>query len=202
MIFQCGDLERALRTPELMPDARAHAETCEPCRMQLYVWAEMSRVAPELHQEWESPELWPQIQERLAAEPARKPIHQPWKWVLAIAASIALAALLSTPRRAAPSAGGELLTDAALAQVQQAEAAYARSIENLAAVAGPELARSPSPLAAAYREKLTMLDSAIAELKSTAAQNPYNAYLRTELASLYGEKRKTLQEWMKDAKRK
>jgi len=24
MIFQCGDLERALRTPELMPDARAH----------------------------------------------------------------------------------------------------------------------------------------------------------------------------------
>ncbi len=26
MILECGDLERALRTPELMPDMRAHAE--------------------------------------------------------------------------------------------------------------------------------------------------------------------------------
>jgi hypothetical protein len=85
--------------------------------------------------------------------------------------------------------------------VQQAEAAYARSIANLAAVAGPQLRSSPSPLAAAYREKLVMLDSEIAELKTTAARNPYNAYLRTELASLYGEKKRTLEEWMKDAKR-
>jgi hypothetical protein len=201
MIFQCGDLERALRTPDLMPDARAHAETCEPCRIELYLWAEISRVGPQLHEEWESPELWRQIRERLAAEPERKPARQPWKWALAIAASVALAAILSTPHHAPSSAGGELLTDAALEQVKQAEAAYARSIENLAAVAGPQLERSPSPLAAVYREKLAMLDSAIAELKSTAAQNPYNAYLRNELASLYGEKRKTLQEWMKDEKR-
>jgi hypothetical protein len=46
-----------------------------------------------------------------------------------------------------------------------------------------------------------MLDSAIGELKSTAAQNQHNAYLRTELASLYSEKKKTLQGWMNDAKR-
>ncbi|MEI9973214.1 MAG: hypothetical protein WDO73_14905 [Ignavibacteriota bacterium] len=85
--------------------------------------------------------------------------------------------------------------------MQQAEAAYARSIANLAATVGPQLQSSPSPLAAAYREKLMMLDSEIAELKVTAAQNPYNAYLRTELASLYGEKKRTLEEWMKDAKR-
>jgi hypothetical protein len=39
-------------------------------------------------------------------------------------------------------------------------------------------------------------------LKSTAAQNPYNTYLRTELASLFSEKKKTLEEWMNDAKRK
>jgi hypothetical protein len=102
-----------------------------------------------------------------------------------------------TPRPASP----ELLSDAALEEVQQAEAAYAQSIDKLAAVAGPELERSPSPLAAAYREKLTLLDADIAELKSAASHNRYNAYLRTELASLYGEKTKTLQEWMNDAKR-
>src|ERR1017187_4560935 len=88
-------------------------------------------------------------------------------------ACVALAIVLLSPRQSPP-APRELLTDAALAEVQQAEAAYARSIANLAAAAGPELQRSPSPLAAAYREKLTLLDSAIDRLKSTAAQNPYN----------------------------
>jgi hypothetical protein len=201
MIFQCGDLERALRTPELMPDARAHAVGCEQCRMQLYLWTEISRVAPQLHEEWEDADLWPRIRANLTAAQQRRPKHRPWRWALAIAATLALAVVLSTPRRAAPPATRELLTDAALNEVQQAEAAYARSIANLAAVAGPELERSPSPLAAAYREKLILLDSAIAGLKSTAAQNPYNAYLRTELASLYSEKKKTLQEWIEDAKR-
>lgn len=202
MIFQCNDLERALRTPELMPDARAHAEKCEACRMQLYLWAEISRVAPQLHEEWESELLWPRIRASLAAEPERKPKQRTWGWVLAVAATVVLAAVLVTPRQSGRPAPHELLTDAALVEVQQAETAYARSIDKLAAAAGPGLEQSPSPLAAAYREKLTLLDSAIAELKNSVALNQYNAYLRTELASLYSEKKKTLQEWMNDAKRK
>jgi hypothetical protein len=184
-----------------MTDARAHAENCEACRYQIYLWTEISRLAPQLHEEWESELLWPRIRVALAAQQLPKRRLQPWRWVLAVAACMVLAVILLSPRQSPP-ASRELLTDAALEQVQQAEAAYARSIANLAAVAGPELERSPSPLAAAYREKLTLIDSAIAELKSTAAQNPYNAYLRTELASLYGEKKKTLEEWMNDAKRK
>jgi hypothetical protein len=201
MIFQCGDLERALRTPELMPDARAHAERCEECGLQLSLWAEISRAAPQLHQEWESPDLWPRIRIALDSEPRRAARGgRPFQWALALAAMIVLGVVLSTPRNTVQSASRELLTGAALADVQQAEEAYAKSIANLSAVAGPQLERSSSPLAAAYREKLLMLDSAIAEMKSTAAQNPYNAYLRTELASLYGEKKKTLQGWMNDAK--
>ena len=201
MIFQCGDLERALRTPELMPDARRHAERCAACRLQLYLWAEISRVAPELHQEWESQSLWPRIRDRLAAEPARRPARRLWQWGLAAAATVTLAVALVTPRQGPRPADQDLLTDAALEQVEQAESAYARSIDKLAAVADPGLERSPSPLAAAYREKLTLLDAAIAEAKSNAAQNQYNAYLRTELASLYREKKKTLQDWMDYAKR-
>ena len=201
MIFQCGDLERALRTPELMPDARAHAENCQACRYRIYLWTEISRLAPQLHQEWESDQLWPRIRANLATQPPPKRKPQPWRWVLAVAACVALAIVLLSPRQSPP-VRRELLNDAALAEVQQAETAYARSIANLAAAAGPELQRSPSPLAAAYREKLTLLDSAIDRLKSTAAQNPYNTYLRTELASLFSEKKKTLEEWMNDAKRK
>ena len=54
-------------------------------------------------------------------------------------------------------------------------------------------------MAAAYREKLTLLDSGIAELKATVESNRYNTYLRTELASLYRQKQQTLQEWLQNA---
>ena len=205
MIFQCEDLDRALATPELMPDARAHAERCPRCSEQLFLWAEISRLAPELHQEWESPELWPRIQAAVAALPAgRRPIPLV-RWALAAAAMVALAAALSQPWRAAgPGPWGaprEFLTQDALHQVQQAEAAYSRSIQRLNAVAGPALDASPSPLAAAYREKLAVLDSAIADLKAGVADNQYNVYLQGQLASLYREKQQTLREWMDNANR-
>jgi hypothetical protein len=117
---------------------------------------------------------------------------------LAAAAVVLIAALLFRPWRQ-PSR--EFLTDEALQQVQQAESAYARSIEKLSRVAGPGIEQSPSPLAAAYREKLALLDSEIDELKATAEGNRYNVFLQTQLASLYREKQKTLQEWLDYAKR-
>jgi hypothetical protein len=202
MIFQCADLERALRTAELMPDARRHAEHCEHCREQLYLWNEISRAAPQLHEEWESDTLWPRIREALSAEPVRHQRPRTWRWALAIAAMVTLAGGLLTLPHAASPGGPELLSDSALREVQQAETAYARSIDKLASVAQPGMEQSGSPLAAAYREKLVLLDSAIADLKNNVDQNRYNAYLRTELASLYGEKQKTLREWMDYAKSK
>jgi len=198
MILECSDLERALRTPELMPDMRAHAEQCAACRQELYLWAEISRVAPGLHEEWESPFLWPRIQANLAAEPVRR--GTPWlKWSMALAGVVALAAAMLQPWQAVKPANRELLTENALEEVQLAERAYARSIEKLSAVAGQKLEQSSSPLAAAYREKLTLLDAGIAELKGAVAGNRYNSYLQMELASLYRQKQETLQEWLKDA---
>jgi len=199
MIIQCSDLERALRTPELMPDARAHAEHCENCRRELYLWAEMSRLAPSLHEEWESPSLWQRIRSALAAEQPRRARVPVWRWGLAAAAAIILAVVLLQPWHSRP-AGRDLLTQNALDEVLRAETTYAQSIDKLAALAGPGLQQSPSPLAAAYREKLLLLDSAIADLKTSAENNRYNTYLRTELASLYQEKQKTLQEWLQHAK--
>jgi hypothetical protein len=198
MIFQCGDLDRALQHPELMPDAREHAEACERCREQLYLWTEISRVAPRLHEEWESPDLWRRIHADLAAQQRRKPVPI-WRWALAAAAVVLIAAMLLRPWR---QQSREFLTDEALQQVQQAESAYARSIEKLSQVAGPGLEQSPSPLAGAYREKLLVIDSEIADLKATVERNRYNTFLQTELASLYREKQKTLQEWLDYAKRK
>ena len=201
MIFQCDDLERALRSPELMPDARAHAGQCERCRHELYLWSEISRVAPELHQEWESPELWTRIETDMRAVP-RARVVPIWRWVAAAAVVIVMAAVLLQPwkiGRRAPST--EFLTDDALREVQKAEAAYSQSIDKLSRVAGGSLEQSPTPLAGAYREKLVLLDSAIADLKANLESNRYNVYLQNQLAILYREKQKTLQEWLQNAKR-
>jgi hypothetical protein len=200
MIFQCTDLDRALEHPELMPDARAHAETCERCREQLYVWREISRVAPQLHQEWESPDLWPGIRAALVSAAPRRAHAPVWRWALAAAAVVLLAAMLSLPWRARRAPDRELLTEDTLQEVQQAEAAYVRSIQKLSTLAAHTLDASPTALAAAYREKLLVLDSEIAELKAAAETNRYNAYLQTQLAGLYQEKQKTLQEWLENAK--
>lgn len=199
MIFQCDDLERALRSPELMSDARAHAEACEQCREQLYLWGEISCLAPQLREEWESPGLWPRIAADLAAAalPRKRPMV--WRWLAA--AAVVLAVLVWRPWTGRRVETTDFLTDDALRDVQRTEVAYTRSIEKLSAVAGNSLQQSPSPLAAAYREKLALLDSAIADLKANVESNRYNVYLQTQLASLYQEKQKALQDWVQNAKR-
>jgi len=47
-----------------------------------------------------------------------------------------------------------------------------------------------------YKEKLQLLDSAIADLKSSIDLNRYNTHLRKELIAMYQEKQRTLQSLM------
>ena len=199
MSFQCEDLERALRSPELMPDARAHAEHCDRCAQQLDLWSQISRLAPELHEEWESPGLWARIRADMETASPVKRRTPWWQWATAVAA-MTVVLLLQPWRRATffsrTSSSPEFLTEQTLQEVQRNEAAYTRSIEKLSRIAGPGLEQSPSPLAEAYREKLVLLDSEITELRANVDHNRYNAYLQTQLASLYREKQNTLQEWM------
>ena len=56
MTFDCKDLERALAVPELLPDAREHAKVCDVCRRELWLWNEMSAVAPGLREDWNTPD--------------------------------------------------------------------------------------------------------------------------------------------------
>lgn len=204
MRFECRDLERALRTPELLPDAREHAANCPQCRRDLYLWSEISNLARGLHEEWETPELWSRIEQTLAAEKrATRRRPRSWQWLGAVAAALVLAVALWRPWRAtqpAPPPSKEFLTEQTLREVELAEAAYVRSIDKLARLAEAKLAKDPSPLAASYREKLLLLDSAIADLKSNAEGNRYNATLRAELASLYKQKQQALQEVLSNEK--
>ena len=87
-----------------------------------------------------------------------------------------------------------LLNDRTVNEVDRAEAAYVHAIDKLDAQARPQLEHSSTPLMANYREKLLVLDSAIADLKSQAGMNPANGHLRRQLLAMYQEKQDTLEQ--------
>jgi hypothetical protein len=210
MKFECGDLDRALRNPELMPEAREHLKSCTACRREYQLWADISSTARELHCDWETPTLWNSIKARLAAE--RKPRQRWWldARVLAFAACVVIVSTVffvrthSSARRmnqapstaAALAANHDFLTDQALQEVEKNEGAYVHSIQKLSRLAGPKLQHPATALSAAYREKLLVLDSAIAETRANLSHNRFNVRLQTELAGLYTEKQQTLREFL------
>lgn len=207
MKFECGDLDRALAMPELMPEAREHLKQCAACRREYRVWTEISTAAKELHEEWDSPALWSRIRDALAAEPKRnKPVWwREWKtWAIAAVALIGISVAVIRPwefgkQPAANPASftskdQSFLTEQALKEVERTEAAYRQSIDNLSKLAQPKLQNPVSAVAVNSREKLVMLDSAIAETRANLDQNQFNVHLQTELANLYREKQETLKE--------
>ena len=213
MKFECGDLERALANPDLMPEAREHLKDCPSCRQEFRLWTDISSAARELHEEWETPELWPQIREKLEAEPKPKPAvgrWQDWRVWAAAAAAIVIAVVVplvlqrhfsnqansgQTPAFAANSAKDrDFLTEQALVDVEKTEAAYRKSIDQLAHLAAPKLEDGASASSVNAREKLLMLDAAISDTRSNVASNRFNVHLQTTLAELYREKQQTLKE--------
>ena len=174
-----------------------------------YTDEEIAEAARGLHREWDSPDLWPRIQAALAAEAARAARRRAVRvraWLgLAAAAAVLVLGVSALLRIRAPEtgrpaleAGRRLLSDNALREVQRAESEYVRSIEELSRVAEPKVDEAGSPLMMSYREKLLLLDSAIAESRARIDRNRFNARLRRELLSLYQEKQHTLQQVMND----
>jgi hypothetical protein len=212
MNITCNDRERiyADGTPEEWSALELHAEDCEECAAELHVWKSLSVAARELHQEWNSPRLWPAISQALAEQQEKKAavferLAEAWKiaslsWQTAAAAFVLVALTSSAAwfvlhRSRAPLVVNQaLLKNSAVEDAEHAEAAYVHAIDKLAAEAQPQLANPATPLIASYREKLLVLDSAIAELRAQAGQNPANAHLRRELLAMYQDKQDTLEQ--------
>jgi len=215
----CRDLERALSgaDPELLAAFEAHAASCPACGTELAEWRRIAETAPSLRRSWDSPDLLPRIRQALAKESTKAveaPEAPPRRFALLPAASIAALFLIATAGLFVfRNSGGReplnehwrttkapLLTDAAIDEVDKAEQAYLASIDKLSKMAEPALAGATSPVLVNYREKLTVLDSAIAELKASVEQNRGNTHLRRELLAVYQEKQRTLQSLMKEVK--
>ena len=60
-------------------------------------------------------------------------------------------------------------------------------------MAAARLEAPATPLLASYREKLQILDAAIADCRAQIDRNRFNAHLRGELLAVYREKQRTLQ---------
>ncbi len=160
-------------------------------------------AARTLHEEWDSPGLWPAIDDALRA-PA--PAPRRWGWQqFAAAAAVALTiggagwitwrALPGTgPAVDAGPAPDRLLSDEAYAEVERSEAQYTRAIDELSRLVAPKLEMPDSELLLSLRERLTTIDAAIDESRTQIDRNPFNAQLRRQLLYIYQEKRRTLEQ--------
>jgi hypothetical protein len=216
----CRQFEKALaRGPEAVLALEVHAASCGDCGEQLRLWKEISQAAPALKKEWESPDLPERIARAIEAGPPQAgqaaPAAAPRRrraWIPAVAAAalfvLSMIGLsVFKPGESArdpltrPSYGKEpLLGDETLKEVETAEANYLSSIAKLSQLAEARMANPDSPVMASYREKLQLLDSAIADLRAQVEGNRFNAHLRKELMAMYQEKKRTLEEVVKEVK--
>jgi hypothetical protein len=213
MTTSCNDRERIFLdgTPEEWAALESHSMDCAGCAEELRAWKNLSSAASELHQEWDSPALWPRIKQALAQQSVAtknygwQRFFSAWsftglQWQTAAAALLLVALTASAIWFAASQRTRRipddqaLLNDRAVNDVERAEGAYERAIDKLDAQARPQLQNSSAPLMANYREKLLVLDSAIADLKSQASINPANGHVRRELLAMYHEKQDTLEQ--------
>ena len=217
MSAACRQFEKALaRGPEAVEALEIHAASCEECREQLRLWKEISQAAPALKKAWESPARIaraieagpPQAGQAVPAAAPRRRLA--WIPAAAAAALFVLSMIglsVFKPGESArdpltrPSYGKEpLLGDATLKEVETAEANYLASIAKLSRLADARMASPDSPVMASYREKLQLLDSAIADLRAQLEGNRFNTHLRKELMAMYQEKKRTLEEVVKEVK--
>lgn len=214
--FDCKDLEQALTedNPELRAALERHAIGCSACREELLMWREISVAVRAMHKDWPTPALWPRIESALATEAAKPRGWRAWisgvilmpgaRWQMALATLLLVIVsgtgvwLLLHHPAPPPVADQHLLTDQAVLQVEQVEQNYEQSIEKLAKLADPKLADASTPLLVNYREKLDLLDAAIAECRTNLAKNRANAHLQDELLSFYQEKQRTLEQVLRE----
>lgn len=201
MTINCNQLDDLLLEGDRfsLELAARHAQSCDACRQKLAGWNEISATARELHATWNNEMLWPRI-ERAIREERRGTRTRVWQ----IAAALILLAALGVTawiaqRRVHASAFDEsILRASTVDEVERAEKAHIAAISHLESLTSTKLDQPATPLLVSYKEKLMMLDDAIAECQGAINRNRQNAYLRTQLLTMYSEKQRTLQDVLRE----
>jgi len=192
--------------------AEAHAAECPRCAKIVREDRELLEQAAGWKRSTATPPagLEQRIEKSLATEgrveakvttlrrPAR--VRRPvWLWAAAAAVLIIGIAVVAPPFLFEP---GESSYEEIIAQAERAQDNYARAIADLERQAENVLARSDDPalssrdaaLLLSYRDRLTHLDSVIAEVQAFLDENPGHKNGHTVLLAAYHEKDELLRE--------
>ena len=205
MNIKCTDLDDLLFEGDsfAMQTAARHADGCPACSEKLAAWNDITATAQSLRTEWTSDLLWPRIQKALQQPVAVREAAAPTMWRVAAAVLLTVSVGATTwyavrdgSREAA--FDREIIRVSALESVERAEQAHLQAIEDLEKVADPKLENPQGPLMMSYREKLMLLDDAIAECQTNIENNRQNAHLRKQLLTMYSEKQRTLRDVVRE----
>ena len=209
----CNQLDDLLfdASPLAMETAARHAESCAECAEKLAAWNEIEETARSMRETWQSDLLWPRIEralkdEREGARKNEKRQRSPRvKWLWQIAAGFLLTVGLGgtvfyAVRVQSHDAAfdRDILRLTALDEVERAEQSHLQAIEQLERVAEQKLEDAQTPLMVSYKEKLMLLDEAIAECQANIDRNQQNAHMRAQLLSMYSEKHQTLRDVLRE----
>ncbi len=203
MNITCTQLDDLLfdGSPLAMETAARHARDCAACTEKLADWNEISSTAQTLHETWQSDLLWPRIERSLRQEKKRAPLSRDWQYAAAVLLTFGLGGTLwySVRSQAHDAAFDErIIQVSALDEVKRAENEHVQAIAQLERLAEPKLDESESPLMVSYKEKLMLLDDAIAECQSNIDRNRQNAHLRKQLLAMYTDKQQTLEDVLRE----
>ena len=199
MTILCKNLDDLLLEGDefSMRIAAEHASGCEACAEKLASWNEISGTARDLHVTWENELLWPRIERAIRSESQRSRVRL-WQIAAAFLIFAVVGGLIWRAHERTRAFDDVIMRETALEQVEETEKAHIAAINNLEKIAGPKLEDPSSPLLVSYREKLMLLDDAIAECQMNIDRNRQNARLRRQLLAIYTEKQQTLQQVLRE----
>jgi hypothetical protein len=202
-IINCATFDDLLfdASPLAMETAARHAAECAECADKLAQWNDIGDVARSMQSTWQSDLLWPRIERALRQEQRRTPA----RWLRHLAAAVVLIvglggtvfyALRVQTHQAA--FDQQILRISALDEVERAERAHLEAIDKLQRLAESRLDEADTPVMVSYKEKLMLLDDAIAECEENIEQNRQNAHLRKQLLAMYTDKQQTLEDVLRE----
>jgi uncharacterized membrane protein YvbJ len=198
MKIQCTDFDNLLMEDDAfsMETAERHARECAQCAAKLASWNEISTTARDLHTTWPSDTLWPRIARSLKNE---QRTARSWMWQVA-AAILILVSLALVVYKANQLNKSEriLITEDAVQDADKTQHEFEKSIKQLEKLSGDKLDDPATPIMVSYKEKLMLLDDAIAECQTAIDQNRANAQVRKQLLAMYTEKQRTLRDVLRE----
>ena len=203
----CNQLDDLLfdASPLAMETAARHAESCAECAEKLAAWNEIEETARSMRETWQSDLLWPRIERALKNERRQRSPRAKWLWQIAagLLLTVGLGGTVFYAVRVQSHDAAfdrDILRLAAMDEVERAEQSHLEAIERLERVTEQKLDDAQTPLMVSYKEKLMLLDEAIAECQTNIDRNRQNAHLRKQLLAMYTDKQQTLTDVLREDK--